>query len=197
MNNEASVRDNLIEAGKKEFLARGYEKASLRKISKAANVSTGAIYFFFQNKEEFFKSIVGETARCLKALILKLTEAEINGEKTSAESEREVIEFIYENKEEAAILLKRAENSPYEGFKAELCALLEKGYLRFYENYGGRKEDADIAKIIAKMRIQGHIELIDGGYDLDTALKYSRMLATYGDSGFLGLMEQYNGKGSV
>lgn len=57
------VRNRLIENGKKEFLRKGYAKASLRTISAAANVTTGAIYFFFLNKEEFFKSILEDTAK--------------------------------------------------------------------------------------------------------------------------------------
>ena len=56
------VRQRLIEIGRKEFLEHGYLKASMRNISSAANVTTGAIYFFFHNKEDSFRAVSDETA---------------------------------------------------------------------------------------------------------------------------------------
>ena len=41
----------ILEAGKKEFLTYGYEKASLRRIAKEASVTTGAIYGLFSGEE--------------------------------------------------------------------------------------------------------------------------------------------------
>lgn len=58
----------ILEAGKKEFLAYGYEKASLRRIAGAANVTTGAIYGYFKGKEALFDALCGETARELERL---------------------------------------------------------------------------------------------------------------------------------
>lgn len=199
MNEDISVKEKLLEVGRKEFLLNGYEKASLRKISKTANVTTGAIYFFFKNKEEFLKGVVDETATEIKSLISKFTDSEIKGQKTSGENDREFVEFLYKNKETAMILLEKAEGTPYEGFKNEICELLEKAFMLFYEKYGGEEADGDIVKLIVKMRIQGIVELIKGGYDLDMIIKYSQLMAVYGDSGFDGMMKQYKSiiKGSV
>ena len=49
----------LIECAKKEFIEKGYMKASLRNICSEAGVTTGAMYFFFKDKEELFESVVG------------------------------------------------------------------------------------------------------------------------------------------
>ena len=38
------TRERLLTAAKTEFLERGYRSASLRRISSAAGVTTGAIY---------------------------------------------------------------------------------------------------------------------------------------------------------
>ena len=47
---ENAVRSRLLEAGKEEFRDRGFLKASLRAICKKADVTTGALYFFFESK---------------------------------------------------------------------------------------------------------------------------------------------------
>ena len=51
---ENAVRSRLLEAGKEEFRDRGFLKASLRAICKKADVTTGALYFFFESKAALF-----------------------------------------------------------------------------------------------------------------------------------------------
>ena len=51
--NDYEKRKLLIEAAKKEFLEKGYNKASLRNICAKAGMTTGALYFFFDNKEKW------------------------------------------------------------------------------------------------------------------------------------------------
>ncbi len=186
------VRNRLIENGKKEFLRKGYAKASLRTISAAANVTTGAIYFFFPNKEEFFKAILEDTAKEWKRLLEDFAESEISGRKTSAENDREMISFLFEHKAEVQILFEKAEGTLYEDYKKELCEILEAAFMEFYKRYGGQSEDRGIVKIVVRMRLQGYYELLYGDYTMEQAMRYAQLLAFYGDSGFAGMMKQYN-----
>lgn len=61
MNDERrkQTEQKLIECGKAEFLEKGYAKANLRDICKAAGVTTGAFYFSFKNKEVLLVAILG------------------------------------------------------------------------------------------------------------------------------------------
>ena len=52
MKDERETKDKLLISAKQEFLEKGYQKASLRNICKNAGVTTGALYFFFQDKED-------------------------------------------------------------------------------------------------------------------------------------------------
>ena len=45
-NENKETRQHLLECAKREFLEKGYMKASLRNICKEAGVTTGALYFF-------------------------------------------------------------------------------------------------------------------------------------------------------
>ena len=196
MSEDTNVKTKLIEIGKKEFLNNGYEKTSMRNISKLCNVSTGAIYFFFKSKDDFFKAIVDETANDLKKLIIKHTQSEINGESTSAKNEYEFINYLHKRRVEATILIEKSKGSSYENFKQELSLLLENAYIQFYQSHNGNEEYLDIIKIIAKMRIQGYIELINGGFDMERIIKFSELMSIYGDCGFESMMK-YMKKGSV
>nr|MCR4866696.1 TetR/AcrR family transcriptional regulator [Lachnospiraceae bacterium] len=66
---EYKKKEMLLNAAKKEFLEKGYNKASLRNICAQAGVTTGALYFFFENKAELFAAIVDRPVNGLKELI--------------------------------------------------------------------------------------------------------------------------------
>ena len=61
----------LLEAAQKEFLEKGYNKASLRSICAKAGMTTGALYFFFDGKEDLYHAIVDGPVKGLQEMILK------------------------------------------------------------------------------------------------------------------------------
>lgn len=187
----SEVKQRLIEIGRKEFLDNGYVKASMRNISALANVTTGAIYFFFRNKEEFFRAILEETATEWMRKLQEYSESEINGSKSSAENDRELIVFLFTHKEEVRILFEKAEGTIYEYYRESLFEIMEHAFMEFYRRFGGSEEDNGIVKIVVRMRMQGYFELLHGDYTMDQALRYAELLAFYGDSGFAGMMKQY------
>lgn len=62
--NEKLAAD-LLEAGKQEFLAKGFQGASLRNIAASLGVTTGAIYRYYSDKETLFDALVEEPACAL------------------------------------------------------------------------------------------------------------------------------------
>ena len=60
----------LLEAAQKEFLEKGYNKASLRGICAKAGMTTGALYFFFDGKEDLYHAIVDGPVKGLQEMIL-------------------------------------------------------------------------------------------------------------------------------
>ena len=47
---DSETKERLLACAKKEFVEKGYAKASLRAICREAGVTTGALYFFFRIK---------------------------------------------------------------------------------------------------------------------------------------------------
>ena len=66
---EKETREMLLASAKQEFLEKGYQGASLRSICKNAGVTTGALYFFFQDKEDLFAAIVEPVLEKLKHML--------------------------------------------------------------------------------------------------------------------------------
>lgn len=54
------TKNKLLIAARKEFLARGYERASLRVMSKDAGFTAGLIYSYFKDKDDLFNTVTGK-----------------------------------------------------------------------------------------------------------------------------------------
>ena len=51
----------ILASARREFLEKGFEKASLKRICENANVTTGALYKRYSGKEELFAAVVADT----------------------------------------------------------------------------------------------------------------------------------------
>lgn len=60
------LAEELLEAGKQEFLKLGFQGASMRSIAARANVTTGALYRYYMDKEALFDALVKEPAEALE-----------------------------------------------------------------------------------------------------------------------------------
>lgn len=192
MEEQSITKEKILKAAKLEFLSKGYEKASLRKICADADVTTGAMYFFFKNKQDLFANIVSEKSEKFFALVDRQTNAEVNGIGNSQQYQREMNEYLCENKDIMCILLEKSDGTPYEDFAEKYCSMVAQGFFAYYDKNGGLEEYRDIMKLIVRMRIQGYVEMLKGDYDMDKMMKFSALMEIYGDCGFAGMMEQFN-----
>jgi AcrR family transcriptional regulator len=60
---DRAKRGQIIEGARRVFLAQGFDAASMGEIARAAGVSKGTLYVYFENKERLFDAIVGEECR--------------------------------------------------------------------------------------------------------------------------------------
>ena len=119
------TRQLLLQCAKKEFMEKGYSKDSLRSICKEAGVTTGALYFFFQDKDDLFCSLVSDSLMRIMELIKEHQQFEENEAKEEIlssnhdmESERILVEVLvhemYQNRDEMLLLVNGAQGSSLE-----------------------------------------------------------------------------------
>jgi len=66
---DISIDPRIMESAKKEFLAQGFERASLKAICEDAGVTTGALYKRFNGKEDLFCTVVADTVNALNDFV--------------------------------------------------------------------------------------------------------------------------------
>lgn len=192
MEENLAVREKLLLAAREEFLSLGYQKASLRNIANQANVTTGAIYFFFGSKEGLFHAVVDETADLLRQVLIRGAENEYTGKSSGEENDRAFILALHQHPEEALILLEKTEGSPMAGFRAEMTGLLCDGFMRFFLRAGGKEADAALVQLLVEQRVHAILSLIAHRFDLEKTLAYVVLIGAYGDAGFQGMMQKYH-----
>ena len=85
-NRDHSLDDGIIQAAYSEFLAYGFQKASLHKIAEKAGVTTGAIYTRYKNKDALFASLLQDFFEAMQVLFAPVAE-EYENAKHSAQPE--------------------------------------------------------------------------------------------------------------
>lgn len=160
MGQDKETKLKLMESAKKEFWEHGFMKASLRTICKNADVTTGALYFFFEDKNDLFGAIVetplqgirkileGHIAsdekmmtsdEWINAFIQPHNAFDINsfseGILSNGEDvmEREIIHCLYSDYDAVMLLLTKAQGSRYENCVDEIVDMLEQGYRNIIE----------------------------------------------------------------
>ena len=140
MQVETQIR--ILEAGKQEFLNRGFADASLRTIAAKANVTTGAIYGYFPDKTALFCSIVEPAAKAFKEEFLsaqksfvQLPEAEqIASMSTySTSALQKLIDYIYENFDTFRLIVCCSAGTEYAHYIESLADLETQYTLDFIE----------------------------------------------------------------
>ena len=60
---ESAKRRQIIEGARRVFLSEGFDAASMGEIARAARVSKGTLYVYFDSKEALFAALIAESKR--------------------------------------------------------------------------------------------------------------------------------------
>ena len=189
MQDEKQTRQKLIECAKKEFLEKGYTKASLRSICADAGVTTGALYFFFENKEDLFAAIVDPPLNGLKSILykhFKEDEAEISEinsiddiDMDHTEISDKIVGYIYDNYDSFMLLITKTENTVYENVVDEFVSMLEKSIPLTMVKLKGYRIDEYMSHWMSHISMDAFIHVIKHEKDVNKAKERLRAILNY------------------
>lgn len=121
---DSKTKTKLMKCAKKEFMEKGFQGASLRSICQKAGVTTGALYFFFQDKDDLFCEVVGDFMERLNVIIREHFSFEVqemvsgkateHDESSDFESVARIVHELYTYREEVLLVLTKSQGSSME-----------------------------------------------------------------------------------
>lgn len=193
----------ILEAGKREFMEYGYEKASMRRIASAASVTTGAIYGYFSGKEALFDALTGEAA---EEVIRLYKEVHENFAALPAEQQPKelftvtddyvpwIVNYIYDHFEAFKLLLCCNAPGVSECFFDELAKVEEQSCHDFVEamkslGYPVPELKDSMLHIICRSFFQQIQEFVSHDVPREEALECALMLAKFQHAGWRYMLQ--------
>ncbi len=201
MAEDKATREKLLESAKQEFMEKGYMKASLRTICKNAGVTTGALYFFFQGKEDLLKELVEEPLRGLAVLIQEHFSEEmetfsgvvnLGADNADIRAAKKIVHFLYQHYDVFLILLTKSQGSRYEDIVSHFADWGEEHY-KMLLTQGTKNSVPDLDKYIVHwmthLQINAFTHLLTHEPDEEKALAHIEQVVVFLVSGWNGMFE--------
>lgn len=202
MGADRETKEKLLVSAKTEFMEKGYAKASLRKICANAGVTTGALYFFFKDKEDLFRSIVEKPLRDLlemmsthfaeDAQLLSESEGYAYSDGDHEKLVQLLIRHLYANRDAFLLLLTKSQGTAFENCIDEVVEKMEQGYRvmaeRMAEKTPGMQLNSYMLHWMTHMNIDAFIHLLTHEPDEQKALSHMRRIIDYLVKGWLELI---------
>ncbi len=139
MNNSDNITSQILVSAKKEFLANGFEKASMRVIAKNAGVTTGSLYTRFASKDELFSTIIKPFAEEFIRIDTEWKTEKDNLWERKYSAGNALIEHIYSDKDIFTLLFTCAVGSSDENFIDKIIEIEVSDTLKFIEGLSEEK----------------------------------------------------------
>lgn len=184
MAHDKETREKLIESAKAEFMEKGYNKASLRTICANAGVTTGALYFFFEDKADLFRAIVGKPVDELFSIMQSHFDEDDEivmspdydaDEDDHSEIAQVLIHHIYSNYDAAILLLTKSQGSEYENLVDRIVEMTESKSIETMEKISlknGKKKKVNkyMLHLVIHLMVDSFVHLVTHEPDEKKAL---------------------------
>ena len=197
-NRDHSLDDGIIQAAYSEFLAYGFQKASLHKIAEKAGVTTGAIYTRYKNKDALFASLLQDFFETMKALFTPIAE-EYEKIKHSAQpedilrainaEERIYFQLLTGHYDDCTLFFCRSDGSSVETVLHELMDQKAEQTVVFFFQVYGKELNADAIRLLMGAQFGYFRQLLDKRLEEDKMLACLQAVLDFNNAGWRQLCE--------
>ena len=186
MNTDNDTKENLLDCAKEEFMEKGFQNASLRKICSKAGVTTGAVYFFFGDKEGLLAGLVDDVYQSvLQTISNHLSEMSDSG--FAAHSHEigdhdvfveELVHELYQNHDAVVLLMSKSTGSKYENIVDSIISLLESKLSdlagKYADSVRGKRINPYMIHWLSHLSVMSFVHAVTHIEDEKEALKFMK-----------------------
>lgn len=193
---------DILETGRKEFLALGYRDASLRHIAASLGVTTGAIYRYYADKEALFDALVAQPAQELadryravqQTFAQQSVEEQVrNLPEVPDEEAGWMLDFIYDHFDAFKLIACCAGGTKYEHYLDTLAEIEDNAGRALIEKmaeagYSLPQIDDELIHIMSSALFNGIFETVRHDMPREKALRYMASLRDFYSAGWFKLL---------
>lgn len=198
-----NTKQRIMAEGKKEFLEKGFQDASLRRIVKCAGVTTGAFYGYFRDKHALFEALVGPAADGLKERFLSahqnFKELPENVKQRvvyeyAIPYQMDMISYIYDYFDEFKLLITCAGGTVYSDYINTLVELEVGSTIKFINSSGNDalvsgRATPELMHIISSALYSAIFEIVVHDMTKNAALSYVESLILFFTAGWKTILD--------
>ena len=194
------TKEKILSTARKEFLAAGFHKASMRKIASEAMVTTGAIYRYYPDKKALFLAATKDAVNALHNMYDDLSQIALEGikrgerynPKVSLTNLNQLFDLIYEYFDQFYLLVVCSEESVRDGFiqriVEEETASTNEYLKRLKEYYHSSYEiDTVTLHILIEAFVSALLEPIRHRMNKEEAMKHIQFMGEFFADGWEGI----------
>jgi len=186
MGNDSETREKLLLCAKKEFMEKGFQNASLRQICSQAGVTTGAVYFFFKDKDGLFAALVDDAYQnVMQTLSHHLAEDSEEDLATYIHKPgdhdpfvEELIHALYQNHDAVVLIISKSTGSKYEHAVEVIISMIESQFGALAEEYGnsvpGKQTNHMMVHWLSHLSVMTFVHLLTHIKDEKKALRFMK-----------------------
>ena len=196
-----TLDDKIITAARTEFLEKGYQAASLRKIAEKAGVTVGAIQTRYKSKDELFGSLLKPFLDEVETLFQNTrveyyadTDTDVlAGLKVSMRHESAaILHLIFDHYDEAVLLLCRSGGSSLERYFDGIVQSKINESVSFFHKAGLAGIDEKLLGLLIAAQFDSYRRIVAECPDRKTAERYMDALMVYYFGGWSAFFESTN-----
>jgi len=190
------VNASLLLAAQKEFLIKGFDRASIRGIVKSANTTIGNFYNYFESKESIFSELVDSSYKDLIDFINNHEDAEMDRENLhnmDTHAIRQATdgilgELVPKFNDSFLLLINYTGNTKYVNAKNEIIDFIAEHFMEHINEYAPQYAYPQMGRIVSSQLVHGIAEIIKENKDEEIRHKLITEQILFTSLGVMGIL---------
>ena len=189
----------ITQAAREEFLAHGFQKASLHKIADRAGITTGALYTRYKNKDALFCSLVeplfqdiAVKSQPIRTLYEKIQACPSSSALLQAirQEEQIYLDLLFDRYEDCVLLFCKSSGSSLEKQIQQMMSQKSSETVSFFKSIARRELDYDGITLIMSQQFYYYQQILQRGYSREKAVSCMKTVELFLESGWKTIFER-------